>query len=385
MKEMARFSTNLACIWTLLFLAAIHAPLAHSRGQGKWGFIRPDGSEAIPPIFDHASPFSDGLAMVRIGQQWGFVDSTGKQVIPFVYAQAYPFRHGVTSVRRSGETEWILINTRGERMGNRSFSSPLHFSDGLAAFREDAKTGYVDPEGKVVIEPGPFSGGPFDSGLAAITLRQGYAFIDKKGKIVLPGPYEQTDGFRAGYARIKVKDREALIDTRGKYFLPPKYYAVSFFTEGLVGVKTSRKAAGFMNEKGKMVIAPKWHFALPFEHGFSIVIVNDKYGVINKSGKVVIPLRYDTIQQRGPRIFRAVQDGKTLFLDAEGKPFTREEATFLSIVAEGLIGYKNSSGKFGFLKESDGTIAIQPLYCEGGVFSEKLAPVQTCAPKPTQE
>ena len=379
MKKIARSLTNFVLLGMLLVLAIFHAQPAHAQGNtGKWGFIRLDGSEAIPPIFDQASPLSEGLAMVRIGQRWGFVDATGKQVIPVVYAEAYPFKHGVTSARRRGESGWILINKKGERLGTKTFSSPLFFSDGLAAFREDSKTGYVDLDGKVVIEPGPFSGGSFDSGLAAITLRQGYAFIDKTGKIVLPGPYEQTDGFRSGYARVKVKNREALIDTRGKYFLPPKYYAVSFFTEGLVGVKTSSKAAGFLNEKGKMFIAPKWHFALPFAHGFSIVITNDKYGVINRAGKVVIPVQYETIQQRGPKIFRAVKDGKTVFLNADGKPFSREEVTFLSIVSEGLVGYKNNAGKYGFLKESDGTIAIQPLYCEGSLFSGSLAPVRTC-------
>lgn len=364
---------------SILVLVCLFVQSVFAQAQArKWGFIRPDGSTAIPAIFDGADSFSEDLAMVRIGQKWGYIDRTGQQVIPFHYAQAQPFKDGVASVRLPSQSEWILINKQGERLGNKSFASSLFFYEGLAEFREGTKTGYVDLNGNVAIEPGDFLGGPFGDGLAAITLKKGYAFIDRTGKIALPGPYEQTDGFRSGYARIKVRNNEALIDTKGKYFLPPKYYAVSEFTEGLLGVKTTRTAAGFMDASGKMVIQPKWHFAMPFANGYSIVVVNNKYGSIDKSGKVVIPIEYDSLEQRGPGIFRAVKGQKLQILNAKAEAFSSEEISFISIVSEGLIGYSNTSKKFGFLSGADGSIAIPPTFCSGGVFRGSLAPVQFC-------
>jgi hypothetical protein len=365
-------------LFLLISATVFVQPISSQKSKGKWGFIRPDGTVAIPAIFDHASMFSDDLALVSIGQRMGFIDRSGKQVIPFLYSQAYPFKNGVASVMIAGQSAWILINTKGERLGTKTFSSPLHFSEGLAEFRENSKTGYVDLNGNVAIEPGDFLGGPFGNGLAAITLKKGYAFIDKTGKIALPGPYEQTDGFRSGYARIRVKNKEALIDTKGKYFLPPKYFAVSSFTEGLAGVKTSSKAAGFVDETGKMVIQPKWHFAMPFENGYSVVVVNDRFGVINKSGETVIPIEYSDIGQRRSGIFRAMKDGKLYVLKSDGSIFTQEEVRFISIVGEGLIAYQNNAQKYGFLNASDGSVALPPLYCSFGSFDGSLAPVQFC-------
>ena len=50
---------------------------------GKWGFIDKQGKEVIPCRFDGAWDFSEGLAVVRIGDRWGFVNTEGKSTFDF--------------------------------------------------------------------------------------------------------------------------------------------------------------------------------------------------------------------------------------------------------------------------------------------------------------
>ena len=45
----------------------------------------------INPQFDAASPFSEGLAHVRIGGKWGYIDPAGKMVINPQFDAASPF------------------------------------------------------------------------------------------------------------------------------------------------------------------------------------------------------------------------------------------------------------------------------------------------------
>jgi hypothetical protein len=48
----------------------------------KYGFVNPAGKIVIPPQFDAADSFSEGLAAVDTRGAWGFIDQTGKMVIP---------------------------------------------------------------------------------------------------------------------------------------------------------------------------------------------------------------------------------------------------------------------------------------------------------------
>jgi hypothetical protein len=79
-----------------------------------FGYIDTRGEWVIPPRFQYANDFSDGLAGVSLREDgWGFIDRTGKEVIPAKYAWVYGgFRHGVAEVafdRKRG-----YINKAGE-------------------------------------------------------------------------------------------------------------------------------------------------------------------------------------------------------------------------------------------------------------------------------
>ena len=48
----------------------------------KWGFIDKSGQYKINPQFDYAQEFSEGLAGVRIGDKWGYIDKSGQLIEP---------------------------------------------------------------------------------------------------------------------------------------------------------------------------------------------------------------------------------------------------------------------------------------------------------------
>src|SRR5258707_851245 len=57
----------------------------------KFGFIDRAGKVVVPPQFDDAGVFQDGLAPVAIGKQWGYADKQGKLVITPQFDMADPF------------------------------------------------------------------------------------------------------------------------------------------------------------------------------------------------------------------------------------------------------------------------------------------------------
>jgi hypothetical protein len=65
---------------------------------GRTGYIRPDGTWAIEPLwFEEAHPFAAGRARVRLNGHYGFLDATGRFAIPPRYLRADDFREGLAA------------------------------------------------------------------------------------------------------------------------------------------------------------------------------------------------------------------------------------------------------------------------------------------------
>jgi len=50
---------------------------------------------------------------------------------------------------------------------------------------------------------------------------------------------------------------------------------------------------GFINKSGKEIIPVKYNSIYDFSDGLALAIINDKWGFIDKTGKEIIPLKYD--------------------------------------------------------------------------------------------
>ena len=132
----------------------------------------------IEPRFRAAGDFSEeGLAPVQFFRKWGYIDKTGATVIPPQYDYAQEFVDGVAPVameiENSFEFKWTYIDTNGTPLWGVDFEEAMPFSDGLAAVMRDGLWGYINPDGEVVI---PFqfqTAGPFDQNHAHVTLLTG--------------------------------------------------------------------------------------------------------------------------------------------------------------------------------------------------------------------
>ncbi len=84
--------------------------------NGYWGFAV-DGRFVIPPLYDLAFDFSEGLALVRVGDVWHFIDEYGEVVITCGRGSGVkPFRNGSTRIVREDGEFVIYRDGRIERV-----------------------------------------------------------------------------------------------------------------------------------------------------------------------------------------------------------------------------------------------------------------------------
>jgi hypothetical protein len=178
-----------------------HEGLAAVQVGDKVGYIRRDGSYAIPPIHHSASgiDFAEGLVADRVKGKVGFMDRTGKIVIQPKYDDVFPFADGLAPVELDGK--WGYIDKTG------NLAIPIHyqfaqmFSEGVASVDLDGRAYYIKPDGSQAFPATFTSARPFCGGVASVET---YHTTE---------PDPRLSGCRAGW----VKGKHGVIDHEGAY------------------------------------------------------------------------------------------------------------------------------------------------------------------------
>lgn len=186
----------------------------------KWGYINTKGDVVIPFGFDHARPFSEGLAPVAIKKLFGYINKDGRLVISPHYTVAGAFSGGLAAVRTGGTTEymymrpamrqpggtWTFIGADSSKKINlpKTTVEARDFAEGLAAiYLDDDRCGYVNASGSMVVSPAFSYCDDFSESLALVLSNEKLKYIDKEGRLVLDTPYDNGRSFKNGLASVE--------------------------------------------------------------------------------------------------------------------------------------------------------------------------------------
>jgi len=90
---------------------------------------------------------------------------------------------------------------------------------------QGGKWGYVDREGKVVIEPRFDFPGKFTEGMAPVNVggigKGKWGYVDNTGKMVIEPRFDEAAEFLDGLARVKTGGKVGYVDRNGKYVWSP--------------------------------------------------------------------------------------------------------------------------------------------------------------------
>jgi len=219
-----------------------NAPLQPAQQNGKWGYTDPAGSFLIPPQFDCADPFSEGLAVVELKKRFGYISPDGQFLVQPKYFGAGPFKEGFAWVLArkpwtplgKGEygvalwAKFTYIDRSGREIrGPFSAEHVSNFSEGLAAVRPGKtlggcdKVGYLNTKGEWSIQPQFDEAHDFSEGLAAVNqgakchMGGKWGYVDKGGKLSVPFQYQFAGRFKNGHACVEEAGQWKIIDTKG--------------------------------------------------------------------------------------------------------------------------------------------------------------------------
>ncbi|SHE37401.1 WG repeat-containing protein [Dysgonomonas macrotermitis] len=308
-----------------------------AKKNGKWGIIDKQGNVIQPFEFENIRFHSKELAFASLNGKYGTIDTKGDIKTPFIYdkiivedtflyslAPHFP-QYAVFKDYRAGaidSTGRLIVPCKYDNIGT---------YDGLyTSVEDDGKWGYVDTLGNIAV---PFVFDkvyPFVNDIAVVGIDDKYGLIDRKGKLVTPCKYKYIDDNQHGCmeAYNDTDDEYILINKKGKE-IRPRFKEINNYKNGLYAVhkaevldENGNELYAIVNAQGKMVQPFQYtDVSNNFEDGVLILKKNNLYGGINTEGKEVIPFIYNETwdNQFTHEVLRVVREDKVGLIDTSGR------------------------------------------------------------------
>lgn len=245
----------------------------------RWGYITPNGQFAIAPSYQWCGDFGpDGLAIVQADGKYGVIDAEGKIIEPMTHDDIDAVEPDGTLLARDGNRYRVL--NRGDAVAFTSDMPVESFSDGLGAIAlsrgSDTRYGFVRVDGTTAITAQYLSVSDFHGGQAVVQVgSRHYAVIDQTGKV--------AKDIECRWAGHLAEDLLVAWDSPGLFSPEYRYIAL----------------------KGGSVPGRIYSDAREFIDGFAVAAVDGVYGLIDRTGRFVIPAKYSDLEPIGDGLFAA--------------------------------------------------------------------------------
>ncbi len=242
---------------------------------------------------------------------------------------------------------------------------------------KDARAGYIDINGKVVIPPifqsyGNDEVDDFFDGIALVRIADQEWYIDSKGNKLFRN--RRSGVFSEGLTTFEQGAKVGYLNKQGLVSIPPLFDSADSFSEELAAVEVGDRY-GYISRTGILVIKPAYVLALPFSNGIARVVKQGGclyigYGACDPFNPLVLPFqpgkyRHPTMHER-PCAYS--------FIDKTGRELSPTTYRDAKDFAEGLAPVGDGS-RWGFVNVN-GSIAIPLQYQNAQPFSEGLAAVE---------
>ncbi len=153
-----------------------------------------------------------------------------------------------------------------------------------------------------------------------------WCYIDNSGVVLKKLQVDEAFNFSEGMAAIRLHKCIGYIDDKFKIVVEPKYgMFCSDFKDGHAvvcepySVNLDNPKYGYINKNGKEVIPLIYESANLFYEGVAVVKKGGKWGVINKKGNMIINFKYDMLSNCFDGLFLFAIDHKIGVVDKKGK------------------------------------------------------------------
>lgn len=205
------------------------------------------------------------------------------------------------------------------------------------------------------------------SRLFPIEIKGKWGYMDNQGKMIIDAQYDMADDFKDGYAVVALNNLPCVIDFGNKRVIDTGLYRIiGYFSEGLSCVRDYQNHFFYIDSKGTKVIrlSDSIYDARPFMNGVAVVAnqfdrheikfevdistIGFRFAYINKKGNYITPFIYDDADDMQDGIARVKKGTVFGLIDTSGTEIVKPVFSLLDEFFEGKAA-ANANGKWGYI------------------------------------
>lgn len=323
--------TVIACVYNDIDLNK-YVGFCSVKRNGLKGLMSKTGEELIPCAFDDFGVINEHFFWTRKDNTYGIYSSEGEKVQPCKFSSFFIYEEKkkvslsdfAKLDRRKHPDLYAVVSGKVGTLDSENFTTKLpcaydYLSDfatrmkikngvrteqRLAVCRLNGKYGIVNSEGKQI---------------------QPMGFDELRKDVSDPSSKELPDMGSARDLHVRIGDKWGILTADGEQLAEVKFDSVGVFHDGLAVVKAAERY-GYIDRSGAIVIPIQWMAAYDFSEGLAALRVDKKhFQFINTAGTVVIKSKkYDSVGRFRNGICRVVKGGKVKWIDTRGKELKDE-------------------------------------------------------------
>lgn len=318
--------------------------------NGKYGVIDSEFNVVVEPINDRVENKNDRILIIN-KEKLEVLDRDMNARIKDIPNSFQEVELGVgNTIYFKIDNKWGILGNNGQTLVDAKYDKLVNLND------ENIVIGYIEDETYLInlekkiekkIEYENYSKESENTIMVMKDNKIGY--IDDTGREIIPLKYEGGFYFSKyrDFLQLKENGEWKLLDltTLKEKKLP--YTDIGEYVEGYMVAEKDEKY-GYIDKDGKVKIPFKYSIAENFKESVGVVASSDGYGAIDKSGKEIVPLIYDEVYVNEGYIY-VVKDKKIGLFDKDGTKILPVEYDNLSVVENERVLFEKE-GKLGIIK-----------------------------------
>lgn len=323
--------TVIACVYDDVDLNK-YVGFCSVKRNGLKGLMSKTGEELIPCAFDDFGVINKHFFWTRKDNTYGIYSSEGEKVQPCKFSSFFIYEEKkkvslsdfAKLDQRKHPDLYAVVSGKVGTLDSKKFTTKLPCAyDYLSDFATRMK-----------ITNGVLT----EQRLAVCRLNGKYGIVNSEGKQIQPMGFDELRKDEAGSLskelpdmgsardlHVRIGDKWGILTANGEQLAEVKFDSVGVFHDGLAVVKAAERY-GYIDRSGAIVIPIQWMAAYDFSEGLAALRVDKKhFQFINTAGTVVIKSKkYDSVGRFRNGICRVVKGGKVKWIDTKGKELKDE-------------------------------------------------------------
>lgn len=283
----------------------------------KYGLVNFEGKKITEAIYENIEnlPYKEGELLVENNGKYGVINMLGKVIIPVEYKEikvdeyyekdsAYRYSGYIVGTETDNGTMYKYINYNNKQQSKDEYQDIQRVVDYenkdeyYLIFKKDNKYGVIKNENIVINNE--YDNIEYDSFNQLFTVKKDgkYGVLKSNGETLISCLYDEID--IEGIYIYSLKGEEQIIfDTTGAKIENPKYKSVYNVedTNYKITINNENKY-GVVDENNNEIIKNEYYYIGYLGNNYFVVSgQNGKNGIMNNEGKVVLEVKYDTIEK----------------------------------------------------------------------------------------